>query len=198
MIKRIIYVLSTLVLSSLIGIGLNGCGGSSTKTIPPLNPAGVYNITYTPATDSMNCTFTDTTTSASYATATTSSMGGDTITITSSGYDCSQASSNGGYCNSTITWLQEGKQYDLSGKCSTDQCNLDAVYAYNEDCSNATLSSCTGTMTIDENVTITTTQINGTATLSTISLNGTLSNSDNFVDNCNFVTNPLTISGTKQ
>ena len=139
--RTIMYVLSALVLSSLIGIGLNGCGGSSTKTIPPLNPAGVYNITYTPATDSMNCTFTDTTTNASYATATTLSMGGDTITITSSGYDCSQASSNGGDCNTTIVWLQGGKQYSLSGECSTNQCNLEAFYAYSEDCSNATFPS---------------------------------------------------------
>ena len=196
--STLIYVLSAVVLSSMVVIGLSGCGSSGTKTIPPLNPAGVYNITYSPATDSINCTVTDTTTGASSATATTLNMGGSTITITSSGYDCSNASTNGGYCTSTITWLQGGKQYDLSGECTPNQCNMDASYMYDEDCSNSNFPSCTATMTIDENVTVTTTQMNGTATLGTISYNGILANGDSFTANCNFVTNPLTISGTKQ
>lgn len=204
--RTIMYALSFIMISGLIGMGSIGCGNSSTNTIPPLNPDGVYQIVYSPATVSANCVFTDTTSCGSFPTSTcagsptvtTFSLGNDTITITGSTYNCSQISSNGGFCTSDITWLQGNQQYHLTGLCSTDHCHFTVYYPYQGDCSDATTSLCTAGMTISEDVTTSATQITGTATLYSLSVSGTLVNGDNFVTSCDDVTNPVTLSGTKQ
>lgn len=220
--KTVGYVLSIMVLAGLTGIGLNGCGssnGSSNNNVThyscsgnscvidpnggyttpdcgnscavppsPLNPAGVYSINYSPATSSANCTFTDTTKGSSYPTATTITTSSDTITL----------STASAAFTTNVTWVQDNKSYTITGHCYTAYCSLDAAVTLTKDCSSTGMPSCTATWPIDENVTTTTTQMNGTATWSTFSANGTLSNGDTFIANCNLVTNPLTLTGTKQ
>ena len=194
--RTLMYVLSALILSSMVVIGLSGCGSSSSGTKSPLNPAGTYNVTYNPASVVFNCTFTNSNTGATSSTSTTVFLGG-TITITTV-----TNGANTGYIWTETQWMSEALFVGSSSKsnlsCDSNSCTGTVDYTVNfQPISDGQGGYLSGSMPVAvNNITISNNNLNGTETIGNINL--TDSTHPYFSGSCTWSPNTISFSGTKQ
>ncbi len=183
--KRIVvYTLSALSFSIMVAIGLNGCGGSSTKQ--PLNPAGTYSVTYSPSSFTFNCTFTANNTGATAVTPTTVQTTASTMTITSSPFNyIDNGICEGAACSGSANFT-----------CDPDSCKGSVNLTANLQDSDGSGGYWTASMSVVENnIVITSNSINGAITLSDLNMSDS---NLNYTASCTPSPNTINFSGSKQ
>jgi hypothetical protein len=193
--RTLMYVLSSLILSSMVVIGLSGCGSSSSGTKSPLNPAGTYNVTYNPASVVLNCTATNSNTGATSSTSTTIFLGG-TITITTV-----TNGANTGYIWTETQWMSGALFVGSSSKsnlsCDSNSCTGTVDYTVNFQVPDSQGGYMSSSMPVAvNNITISNNNLNGTETIGNMNL--TDSTDPYFSGSCTWSPNTISFSGTKQ